>query len=181
MTRFNYASSRFERTFGAAFPQRATIARGPLFALAASLVLVAGIVIVQTLRLRGLDDDAAALAGRRAALQPALTSLRSAQADVRRLEALVAADRAVRRTGTLRANEIAAIGNALPADTWLTGVRLDAVTVALEGRSVRMRGIADTLDALARIDGFATVRLVSARRDAMRSDVSYEIALERRP
>ena len=181
MTRFNYAPSRFERTFGAASSQRAPIARGPLLALAASLVLVAAIVFVQAFRLRALGGAAAVLNARSAALQPALARLHSAEADVRRLEAQVAEDRGARRSGTLRANEIAAIGNALPAQTWLTGVRIEQDAVALEGRCARMRGVADALAALARVDGIATVRLISAKRDATRSDVAYEIALERRP
>jgi hypothetical protein len=181
MTRFNYAPSRFERAFGAASSRRAPIARGPLLALAASLLLVGTLVFVQAFRLRALEGAAAVLSTRRAALQPALVRLRSAEAEERRLEGLLAADRGVRRSGTLSANEIAAIGNALPAQTWLTGVRIEPGAVALEGRCAGMRGVADALAALARVDGIATVRLITAKRDATRSDVAYEIALERRP
>lgn len=181
MTRFNYASSRLERTTGAASASRRPRSRGSLIALSAALLFIAGIVIVQTLRLRVVDGDAATLAARRATLQDALSALHGAEAEARRLATLVAADRAVRRTGTLRANEVAAIGNALPADTWLTAMRVDAANVAIEGRSARMPAVAETLDALARVHGVASVRLMSARRDAIRSDVAYAIALERQP
>ena len=96
-------------------------------------------------------------------------------------DGVLAADRAVRRSGTVRANEVAAIGNALPPDAWLTGMRFDPASIAIEGHGARMRAIAETLDALARVHGVTAARLVSARRDAMRSDVIYAIALERRP
>jgi Tfp pilus assembly protein PilN len=181
MTRFNYASSRLERTAGAAFASRRPRSRGSSIALCAALLFVAGVVTVQTLRLRVVEGDAATLAARRATLQDALGGLHGAEAEVRRLATVVAADRAVRRSGTLRANEVAAIGNALPADAWLTGLRIDAAHVAIEGRSARMHAVADALDALGRVRGVASVRLMSARRDATRSDVGYAIALERVP
>jgi hypothetical protein len=180
VTRFNYLSSRFERAFGVPVPAHAGLSRSSQIALAAAALLVAVLAGMQIGRFHAVASESAALAERRAAIAPALDDLRRVEAEVRRLGAMAAADRTVRRSGTLRANEVAAIGNALPADAWLTGLRVDAATVAVDGRGARLHAVAETLDALAALRSVSSARLVSVRHDPLRADVVYSIAMERR-
>ena len=180
MTRFNYLTSPFERAFGVPLPERPALSRRALAGLAAACAFATGLAAVQLVRLHVADADAAVLAARRAAMSPALDELRRTEAALRRAEAAAAALRAVRRSGSAGANEIAAIGNALPADAWLTGLRFDAAAVVVDGRGARLRAVAGALDGLARVHGVTAARLTSARLDPLRADVVYAIAMERR-
>ena len=179
MTRFNYAPPPFAGLGALRLSFGHHALRGPLCALAASLILVALTSTVQALRLHALDREAGAIAARRAVLEPALTRLHATQRAVSRLEQLAAANSTVRSSGGLSANEIASIGNALPIDAWLTTLRVTPRTIALEGRTARVRTVAATLSALERVRGVAAVRLLSAHADAARPIVTYTIEVER--
>ena len=181
MNRFNYAPSRFagSAAFRAALARPA--ARGPVMAIVAAAALFASTWTVQALRLRALDDEAAALAGRSAALQPALLRMRAAQREVARLESRAATRAAVRATGSREANAIADLGNALPGGAWITSLRFTERAVAVEGRTSRVTAVADALAALGRIPGIARARLLSVHSDPARPIVTYAIALDRVP
>src|SRR6202011_888092 len=132
MTRFNYAPSRFAALGAFRLSMGRPAVRGPLLALAASAVLVAATSAIQMMRLQTLEREASAIGAQRTVLEPALTRLRAAQRTVARLEAQAEARAAVLSSGTLRANEVASIGNALPRDAWLTALRVTPRTIALE-------------------------------------------------
>ena len=179
MTRFNYAPSRFAALGAFRLSMGRPAVRGPLLALAASAVLVAATSAIQMMRLQTLEREASAIGAQRTVLEPALTRLRAAQRTVARLEAQAEARAAVLSSGTLRANEVASIGNALPRDAWLTALRVTPRTIALEGRTSRVRTVAATLTSLEHAHGVSAVRLISAHADAARPIVNYAIEVER--
>jgi Tfp pilus assembly protein PilN len=86
----------------------------------------------------------------------------------------------VRRSGDVRANEIAALGNQLPEDVWLTALRKDGDAIDIEGGSGRLNTVAAALAALSRLPQYTEARLVAVHGEAARSEVTYSIVLERR-
>ena len=73
------------------------------------------------------------------------------------------------------------IGNGLPDGVWLTSLRADRATLALEGRSTRLAAVGAMLTDLARLAPYAGVRLIAVHEEPNRSRLTYAIALDRRP
>ena len=181
MKRINYLLTWTERRAGIALPAFAPAFRAPLLALACALALVAVLWAVQQARLASLQSGGAEFEQRLAALDVQTERVRGIERELTRLRLLEARIAAIRRSGPLRANEIATLGNQLPGDTWLTSLRADRSSLALEGRGARIEAVAAALAALARLPAYGAARLLSVREAPPGNGVSYALALDSRP
>jgi Tfp pilus assembly protein PilN len=180
MRRINYLPSWSERHIGVALPALAAELRAPLVALAGAIALAGVLWAVQATRLRAAEHDGAAIAERLAAMQLDVARVRTVERDVERFRALDERVEALRRSGAARANEIAALGNRLPPDAWLSSLRADRGTLALEGHSARLAAVGTTLASLAALPAYGAARLVAVHEDPARSGVTYALSLEPR-
>ncbi len=179
MKRVNYARGTFEGTVGA--PLAAVLApalRAPLFALGATLAATGMLWGVQQARLEAVMRASDAYAVRLAALEPSGERVRAAQRELARLRAMNRTLDDVTASGARSASAIAALGNALPEGAWLTALRADRGTLALDGRGARLTAVADAISALDALGTYGAVRLTSARADALRSGVIYGLTLQ---
>ena len=182
MRRINYLSSWSERHIGVALPSPLSAElRAPAAALAGAIALAAVLWGVQETRLRAAERDGVAYAERLAATQLDVTRIRAVERDVERMTTLAERVDTVRRSGTLRANEIAALGNGLPADAWLSSLRTDRGAVAVEGHGTRLAAVGTTIASLAALPAYRAVRLVAVHEDPARSGVTYALSLEPKP
>ena len=182
MRRFDYASTTAERLLGFRFPPPIPPAlRAPLVALAATLTLTGSVAVLEEARFRAAERAAAELRARLTTAEVSVARARLVRSDVIRLHALATQIAQIRRSGAARASEIAALGNALPSDTWLTAVRIEPRSRAIEGRAAAVSSVARAMTALVRLPAYAGARLLSVRDDAARSGVTYAIALESAP
>jgi Tfp pilus assembly protein PilN len=182
MRRINYLPSWSERHIGVTLRSPLTAElRAPVTALAGALALAAVLWGVQELRLRAAAQDGAAYAERLAATQTDVARVRALERDVDRLRMLAERVDTVRRSGALRANEIAALGNRLPADAWFDSLRADRGTLAVEGHGARLATVGMTIASLAALPAYRTARLVAIHDDPLRSGVTYALSLEPKP
>lgn len=181
MKRINYLVSWSERHFGLA-PSGATFVRGrpALVACAVSLALMGTLWAVEATRLRAAELAGATSAERLAAGAADVTHAQLVARDVQRLRDLHDRIAAIRRTGADRAAEIAALGDRLPAEAWLTALHTDRSALMLEGRSARLSTVGSAISALARLPAYGAARLVAIHADPRRPGVTYSIALESR-
>ncbi len=180
MRRINYLPSWSERHIGVALPALAAELRAPLVALAGAIALAAVLWAVQATRLQAAERDGAAAAERLAAMQLDVARVRTVEHDVERFRALDERVEALRRSGAARANEIAALGNRLPPDAWLSSLRADRGTLALEGHGARLAAVGTAIASLAALPAYGAARLVAVHEDPARSGVTYALSLEPR-
>lgn len=179
MRRIDYVVSLSERHAGVTLRFDLTPAlRAPLAVLACSLALVGLLWTVQHVRLLAAEREGAEYARRLAAAEAGFTRVRSVERDVARLRALADRIAAVRRSGPQRSDAIAALGNRLPPDAWLTSLRADRVALTLEGHGAQVATVGTAIASLARLKPYAGVRLLSVREDAARAGVAYALALD---
>jgi Tfp pilus assembly protein PilN len=182
MKRINYLPSWSERHIGVALPSLFTAElRAPVAALAGAIVLAGVLWGVQQTRLHSAERDGAAYADRLAATQLDVARVRAVERDVERLRSLRERVDGIRRSGGVRANEIAALGNRLPADVWLSSVRADRGTLAIEGHGARLAAVGATIASLAALPAYRAARLVAVHTDPVRSGVTYALSLEPSP
>ena len=181
MKRINYLPSWSERHIGVALPVVAAELRAALAALAGAIALSGVLWVVQETRLHAAEHDGASYAERLAATQAGVSRVRAVERDVERLRALGDRVEAIRRSGTLRANEIAVLGNRLPADAWLSSLRADHGTLAVEGHGARLISVGTTIEALAALPAYRAARLVAVHDDPVRTGVTYALSLEPKP
>jgi Tfp pilus assembly protein PilN len=136
---------------------------------------------VQETRLRAAEHDGAAYAERLTATQLDVARVRAVERDVDQLRTLGERVDAIRRSGALRANEIAALGNRLPADAWLSSLRADSGTLAIEGHGARLAAVGTAIASLAALPAYRTARLVAVHEDPVRFGVTYALSLEPKP
>jgi Tfp pilus assembly protein PilN len=180
--RINYLVSRSERLLGVPLPT--TVApplRPPLLALACALLVVGALHGVQQARLADAERAAAVDAERLAATEVAVRRVRVVEDDVVRLRALVRRVAEIQRSGTQRASAVAAIGNRIPGDAWLSAIRTEHGGFALEGRGASLSAVGTTLTALAVLPAAAGARLLDVHGDRDHTGFSYAIGLEIRP
>ncbi|HEV2737768.1 MAG TPA: hypothetical protein VGU66_04220 [Candidatus Elarobacter sp.] len=179
MRRINYLPSWSERHIGVALPSVvAAELRAPLAAFAGSLALAGVLWGMQATRLHAAESDGAVYAERLAAAQPEIARVRAIERDVERLDALGDRVATIRRSGATRANEMAALGNRLPADVWLSSLRADRGTLAVEGHGARLAAVGTAIASLATLPPYGAARLVAVHEDPVRSGVTYALALE---
>ena len=181
MRRINYLPSWSERHIGIALPGVAAELRAPLATLAGLIALAGVLWAVQAMRLHAAEHDGAAYAQRLAATQLDVARVRAVEHDVERLRTLGERVNTIRRSGALRANEIAALGNRLPADAWLSSLRADRGVLALEGRGARLTAVGATIESLATLPAYRAARLIAVHEDPVRSGVTYALSLEPTP
>lgn len=181
MKRINYVPSWSERHIGMVLPAITVSLRVPLIALASALALAGVLWVVEATRLRAAEHAGAAYAEQLAATQLEVGRVRAIERDVERLRALGDRVDTIRRSGALRANEIAALGNRLPADAWLSSLRADRGTLVVEGRGTRLAAVGTVIGSLATLPAYRSARLVAVHEDPARSGVTYALALEPRP
>lgn len=177
MSRINYLVTPVERLVGNRLRLLPAFRR-PLMALGAALALLGILLGIEATRLDHLHREAAATETRIAALADVVRQVRAVEQDVARLRALGVRIAAIRRSGDIAANEIASVGNALPADVWLTSLRRDGATIAIDGGARSVTAIATALDPLAHLSG--TARLASARMPPGSRELRYSVVLEPR-
>jgi Tfp pilus assembly protein PilN len=177
--RINYLPSWSERHIGVALPPVvAPELRAPLAAFAGALALAGVLWGLQSTRLHAAEADGAVYAERLAATQPEIARVRAIERDVDRLEALGERVATIRRSGTLRANEIATLGNRLPPDAWLSSLRADRGTLAVEGHGARLAAVGSAIASLAALPAYGAARLVAVHEDPVRAGVTYALSLE---
>ena len=111
---------------------------------------------------------------------PDLGRVRAIEGDLARLRRLGERIDTIRRSGPLRAGEIAALGDRLPAGAWLTSLHADRAALALEGRGARIEAVAAAVAGLTQLPSYGGVRLLSVREDPAGRGVSYALALDAR-
>jgi|GEM_PF-1939374 len=181
MRRINYLPSWSERHIGIALPAVTAGLRAPLIALASAIALAGVLWGVQATRLHAAERDGTAYAERLAATQLDVGRVRAIERDVERLRVLGERVDTIRRSGALRANEIAALGNRLPADAWLSSLRADRGTLAVEGHGTRLAAVGAAIGSLATLPAYRSARLLAVHEDPVRSGVTYALSLEPRP
>ncbi|MDQ6943877.1 MAG: PilN domain-containing protein [Candidatus Eremiobacteraeota bacterium] len=181
MRRINYLPSWSERNIGIALPVAVAELRAPLVALAGAVALAGVLWGVQSTRHHAAERDGAAYAERLAATQFDVARVRAVERDVARLTALGERVDTIHRSGALHANEIATLGNRLPPDAWLSSLRADRGTLAVEGHGARLAAVGTTIASLAALPAYRTARLVAVHEDPVRSGVTYALSLEPKP
>jgi Tfp pilus assembly protein PilN len=179
VTRIDYLVSRWERLLGVAPPAAIPHAlRGPVVALFGSLALIGVLAGVQQVRLAHAVHDVEIARLRLARSEASVHRVDALDAEVRRLRALDVEVERIERSGTEHASAIAAIGNEIPADAWLSAIRRERDGYALEGRSSRLTAVGGTLAALAALATARHARLVSVQDGPGHRGVSYAIVLD---
>lgn len=184
MRRTNYVAPPFEGRFGAVFDAAVAphLAR-PLVAAGAALVALALAAAIETHRVAALDAALAIVTAQSAAAASAASRVTALEAEVVRLRGIDTALRHARRAAAQRVNDLAILGNHLPARTWLTAVRTGRDgSWSIEGRSAALVEIGTALSGLQALDPAAPVRLVSVATTGRRArTLRFTIAWERRP
>ncbi len=181
MTRFDYRQTSFERWLG----RRPVFVvdrplRAAFLAIAAAIVAVGVVALIECRRIAALDGELAALADRIAVAERDDARSDALQRDVERLRDLCATVDGARRDTAFATNTIVRIGNRLPPQTWLTSVQTDRTgSWTIGGRSARLDEIGTTLAAVAQLEPAATTRLVSVNAAGARGALlDFSIAFE---
>ncbi len=181
MKRIDYLPSWSERRFGVTLPRTLPRPlRGPLLTVTCALAFAVVLHGLETARLRDAQAGGIAIDRALASVAPDAGAVHELEQRVARLRALATAAGRVRRSGTDRAAEIARVTNLLPADAWLTSLRVEPAALTLDGSSTRLATVAAALRALA-AHAHGDARLLSVRTDSLRGAVAYAIALDRAP
>jgi Tfp pilus assembly protein PilN len=180
VNRINYARTHAERIAGMPLPAGIIPSlRTPLAALGLALAATGGVWGWETARFGAAARAADAVAVELDDIEPRLVAVHAAQRDLARLRAEAQRIAEVARTGARAANDVATLGDALPADAWLTSLRFDGVTLSLDGRGSGVDAVTQTLHAMESLSAYRAVRLTSLHADAPRPGVVYGVTLER--
>jgi Tfp pilus assembly protein PilN len=124
----------------------------PLAAFAGTLALIIGLSAIEHARLASVEAD---LAHDRTHLVQSDRDV----AQLKRLDATLQEDRhemleisRIQASGSLRANDIVAIGNRLPSDTWASVIRHEDNSLTLEGQARHVAAVGAALIALGASD-----------------------------
>jgi hypothetical protein len=182
MRRYNYAPSPLARVLGAA-TERVTLPalRAPAAIVAAAFAALALTVAVDLQRLTMLDRATTVMHERADQTAADAARLAATEAELDRLRRTSSALAETRRTAIVRLNDLALLGNHLPAQTWLTRVRADRDgSWGIEGRSGRIPDVGMTIAGLQRIEPGAHIRLLSLAGAGGRAHVlRFALAWER--
>jgi Tfp pilus assembly protein PilN len=178
MTRTDYLVSRWERLLGVAPPTVVPqTLRGPLIAFIASLGLIASLGIVQAVRLDYARHDVDIATQRLARDEAALRQLDAVELEIRQLRALDREIDRISQTGVHGTSAVAAIGNQIPHDAWLSSIRRERDGYVLEGGARHVSTVSRTLAALAALHGTGPARLVSLAEAPAGRGFRYAITL----
>jgi hypothetical protein len=182
MNRFDYLSGARQpglgsRPSGMAIDNRIRV---PLAAFFAAVTLAAMLGIVQLSRLHAAQVRYEGASVRLGAGEAALDET---GARVQRETALIAYVAGLRRMSLDRANELAWIGNRLPAHTWLHALRFENGDYTLEGTSDRAAAVGTAMLALRGAARAGRPQLVSLRDGGASATprVRYTLRVETKP
>lgn len=179
MKRINYLVSPLERRFGIGNMTLKPALRVPVALLVAALALDGLMWITEEARLRSLDREAQVLGAKLESRQLAAAPVRALEIEVAGMREASERVRALRLSGAAHAGEIAALGDRLPDDSWLTGIRLDPAALHLEARGTGVASVGSAMRSLVGGGAYAAAHLISIHEDPSRSGVTYAISLER--
>jgi Tfp pilus assembly protein PilN len=156
--------------------------RTPIVAVALALLLVGGVRAVEDRRMNAALRHLETLEQREAAVAPARRRVQALSTDITRLTKIANDVHGVRVSGIMQAEELAEIGNSLPAHVWLTAIRDADAGWSITGGARRISDVGSAMLALEHVPRITSATLVSTQA-ADRSDrsVEYELRLERRP
>jgi Tfp pilus assembly protein PilN len=178
MTRIDYLVSRWERLLGVAPPTVVPqTLRGPLIAFIASLGLIAILGIVQAFRLGDARHDVEVATLRLARDEAALRQLDGVELEIRQLRALDREIDRIAQTGAHSTSAVAAIGNQIPHDAWLSSIRRERDGYVLEGGARHLSTVSRTLAALAALQKTGRAQLVSLAEAPESRGFRYAITL----
>ncbi len=141
------------------------------------LVAMAAVATVESVRyVAAVRDDDAAIATL-AARESDARDVRELTREVDRLIARTAHVNALRSSGPREAAQIGALGDRLPADVWLSVVRVRPDAIDLEGHTTRLAAIPDALRSLSRARIGARARLTMLQADRAHGGVDYALVL----
>jgi len=182
LTRFDYLRARFQRGVAPRGGIRLSApARAAAGVVGASLLLVTAAWTFEAQRLRGLDDDLAALRIQVRTSAGAAQQAIAEQAAVDRLRSLDMRVALARREAIATTNAVARIGNGLPSQTWLTSVQaVPGGGWSIAGRSTRIAEIGSMLQSIARLDGRTAAHLVSASAGGRNRTLDFAIEWDAR-
>ncbi|GAC1416189.1 MAG: hypothetical protein NVSMB5_06230 [Candidatus Velthaea sp.] len=180
MNRFNFIAVRRPMDFTIDKMTVPPRLREPAGALAATAALVTVLYGIQTIRLQEASERHGTAVARLARSEAAIRHFKMLDAEIARRSRLAAAVIDVQRSGVRRANELAWIGNRLPSETWLSSIRVDAGSYALEGGSERVAAVGAAMQSLRGNPTLGTPQLQSVTDDASAasSRVRYALRLE---
>jgi Tfp pilus assembly protein PilN len=183
--RFDYLAAPRQSVFhsrpsGLAVDNRIRI---PLAAFIVTLTLAAMLATIQFARLHAAQARYERASVQLSADEPALAAARTLRARVLRETRLVAYVADLQRTSLNRANELAWIGNRLPAHTWLHALRFENGEYTLEGSSDRAAAVGAAMLALRGAAPGARPQLVTLHDDGAgpAPRVRYTLRVETRP
>jgi Tfp pilus assembly protein PilN len=167
VTRFNYLAAPGRPWFT---PPPTVVAidnriRGPLAALLATIVVTAALGTVQLIRLHAAQDAYARASIRLQADELAIRDVDALRTRVARRRGLSDYADGLQRASLARTNELAWIGNRLPAHTWLRALRYENGRYTLEGSCARAAAVGAVILALRDETHAAIPQLVSLRDD----------------
>jgi hypothetical protein len=155
--------------------------RAPAAIVAATLAAIAVTVAVEFERIGALDRAAVILQARVTASAASAARASAIDAQRERMQRIETAIAQAHRETLASLNDLALLGNRLPAQTWLTGIRADRDgTWSVEGRSGRVPEVGTTLAGVQRIEPAGRVRLLSLAGPAERARaIHFSLAWER--
>jgi Tfp pilus assembly protein PilN len=153
--------------------------RRPAATAAFALLLVGLLHGVEESRLAAAIRDGRTANERLQQARANAVSVDEASAELERLGALERRAVQLRESGIARASEVAALGNVLPRDAWLSAIRFDAKGYELEGSVTELAVVGATIAAVTTLRGVSSARLAAVRADRERH-VTYSITVQRR-
>jgi Tfp pilus assembly protein PilN len=148
-----------------------------LRAAGCAVVAIAAVAAIESVRYvaAARDDDAAV--AELATREGDARNVQEIAREVDRLTALAAHVDALRASAPRGAAEIAAIGDRLPPDVWLSAVRIRPDAIELEGHTTRLAAIPDALTSLAGARGRSRAHLTMLQANRARGGVDYALVL----
>lgn len=181
MTRFNYLAPRvlpFASVGKYVIDERL---RPPLACLAGTIILIVAIYGVQMLRLNDAASRYEAYVQKQSASDIAVRDVKTLEGHVREMQRVTTQVSAIQRSGILNANQLAWIGNHLPADTWLAALHHDNGSYSLEGGADRIAAVGSAMIALRDNPQLGTPRLIAINEDPSKKSATIRYTLRLEP
>ena len=174
MNALNYGPApRFAAPFAIVAEPRV---RRACMAAGAALIVIAATVIIQAVRIDAATREQSDLTERLATLDVSVSPIRVMAREVTRFDAIETRVRDLRASARASANAVAALGNRLPHDVWLTALRAGPQSIALDGRSAHLASLAAAMTSL-RASSERQARLINVAVDPARGGLSYAIVV----
>lgn len=144
--------------------------RTPFAALLTSLFVVSVWWGAQTLQIRQAEDELATQRERALASRADLAQARVRRSKVEELIALDRRIRGIRRSGAVLASRVADLANHIPDRTWLTSIAHAEHGAEIDGETLDVDGLSQTLASLLSSSATSAPSLIQAGRDERARD-----------